>query len=131
MKNNRLVRISLITLVFSLPLIFNSCREEPNTIPMATFTITPPIGTTDTVFVFDASGVSDLEDEEADLQVRWDWESDSIFDTEYSTNKVTEHQFTVGGTYYITMETEIFICPLMRVIGDSCTPPSHTSSVVN
>jgi uncharacterized protein (TIGR02145 family) len=73
---------------------------------MAIFTITPPIGTTDTVFVFDASGVSDLEDDEADLQVRWDWESDSIFDTEYSTNKVTQHQFTVGGTYYITMEVK-------------------------
>jgi len=106
MKNNRLVSISLITLVFALPLLLNSCRDEPNTIPTAIFTITPPLGTTDTTFVFDASGVSDLEDNEADLQVRWDWESDSIFDTEFSTNKIETHQYTIGGTYYITMEVK-------------------------
>ncbi len=106
MKNNRLVSLSLITLVLSLPLLVNSCREEPNTIPMALFTISPTYGTTDSVFVFDASDVRDIEDAEEDLQVRWDWESDSTFDTDFTTNKVTEHKFDVGGTYYITLEVK-------------------------
>jgi len=106
MKKNRLVPISLITLFFILPLLVNSCREEHNTIPMALFTISPSYGTIDSVFVFDASSVSDLEDAEEDLQVRWDWESDSTFDTEFSTNKVAEHKFDIGGTYYITLEVK-------------------------
>ncbi len=106
MKKNRLVSISLITLVLVLPLLVNSCREEPNTIPMALFTISPSYGTVDSVFVFDASESSDLEDLEEDLEVRWDWESDSTFDTEYSTNKIAQHQYQIGGTYYITLEVK-------------------------
>jgi len=73
---------------------------------MAVFTISPSYGTVDTVFAFDASGVSDLEDVEEDLQVRWDWESDSIFDTEFTTNKTAQHKFDIGGTYYVTMEVK-------------------------
>jgi uncharacterized protein (TIGR02145 family) len=106
MKNNRLVTISLITLLVVLPLLVNSCNEEPNTIPTAEFTISPSFGTTDSIFVFDASGVKDIEDAEEDLQVRWDWESDSIYDTDFSTNKVAEHKYDIGGAYYITMEVK-------------------------
>lgn len=106
MKKNRLVSISLITSVLLLSFLVNSCREEPNTLPSASFTISPTFGTVDTVFVFDASESSDLEDLEEDLEVRWDWESDSIFDTEYSTNKIAEHQFSIGGTFYITLEVK-------------------------
>ena len=106
MKKNRLVSISLIILVLALPLIVNSCREDPNTIPMALFTISPSYGTVDSTFVFDASEVSDLEDAEEDLQVRWDWESDSIFDTDYTTNKIAEHNFDIGGKYYVTLEVK-------------------------
>ena len=106
MKNNRLVSISLIILVLSLPLLVNSCKEEPNTIPMALFTISPSYGTTDSIYVFDASEVRDLEDASEDLQVRWDWESDSTFDTEFTTNKIIEHQFDIGGTYYISLEVK-------------------------
>lgn len=73
---------------------------------MALFTISPSYGTTDSIFVFDASEVRDLEDAEEDLQVRWDWESDSTFDTEFTTNKIAEHKFVIGGTYYITLEVK-------------------------
>jgi uncharacterized protein (TIGR02145 family) len=106
MKKNRLVSLSLITLVLILPLLVNSCKEDTNTLPMAVFTISPSYGTLDSVFVFDASEVSDLEDAEEDLQVRWDWESDSIFDTDFSTTKIIEHNFDVGGIYYITLEVK-------------------------
>jgi len=106
MKNLRLFKISLITLSLLIPLLLNSCKEEPNTAPIAAFTISPPYGTTDTTFVFDASGVMDIEDPVTDLQVRWDWESDSIFDTEFSTTKIIQHKFATGGTMYITVEVK-------------------------
>ncbi|MFA5815607.1 MAG: FISUMP domain-containing protein [Bacteroidales bacterium] len=106
MNNQRLFRISLITLSTLIPLFLHSCKEEPNTAPIAAFTISPAFGTTDSTFTFDASGVKDLEDPVADLQVRWDWESDSVFDTDFSINKIVKHKFTAGGTIYITVEVK-------------------------
>jgi len=76
----------------------------PNTAPVATFTVDPLSGTISTVFSFDASGCSDVEDEATQLQVRWDWESDNTWDTEYSTTKTASHQFTNWGSYSVRME---------------------------
>jgi hypothetical protein len=50
-----------------------------------------------TIFTFDATSSSDEEDLPATLLVRWDWESDGIFDTDYSTNKSLDHQYTGVG----------------------------------
>lgn len=98
--------ISLITLFVLSTMLLPSCEVKKNTVPTALFIINPAFGSVDSVFTFDASEVHDLEDLSEDLLVRWDWESDSIFDTEYSTNKVELHQFPAGGTYYITMEVQ-------------------------
>ncbi len=104
MKDFKFMKISLITLSVLSVVLLNSCKPEPNTAPKAAFTISPSFGTVDTTFTFDASGVNDLEDPAADLQVRWDWESDSIFDTDFSVTKLVKHKFTAGGTIYITVE---------------------------
>jgi uncharacterized protein (TIGR02145 family) len=106
MKNHRLFKLSLITLSALIPLFLNSCKEEPNTAPVAFFTISPAFGSIDSTFTFDASGVKDLEDPAGDLQVRWDWESDSIFDTDFSVSKIIKHKFDAGGTMYITVEVK-------------------------
>jgi len=98
--------ISLITLFVFSTMLLTSCDDKHNTVPTPIFTINPPFGNVDSVFTFDASEVIDLEDLTEDLSVRWDWESDSIFDTEYSTNKIAQHQFPAGGTYYITLEVQ-------------------------
>jgi ABC-type transport system substrate-binding protein len=76
----------------------------PNTPPNATFVVTPDTGTLDTVFSFDASGVTDAEDPAADLMVRWDWEDDGTYDTGWSTEKTATHQYDTLGTYTIRME---------------------------
>lgn len=106
MKNLRLFRISLITLSTLIPLFMQSCQEEPNTAPTAIFTISPPFGSIDSTFTFDASGVNDLEDPVANLQVRWDWESDSVFDTDFSNTKIIKHKFSAGGTLYVSVEVK-------------------------
>ncbi len=99
-----LLRISLITLSILIAVLLTTCKPEPNTAPVAVFTIAPSFGSIDTTFTFDASGVNDLEDPAANLQVRWDWESDSVFDTDFSTAKIAKHKFTAGGTMNITVE---------------------------
>ncbi|MBC7251926.1 MAG: hypothetical protein H5T62_16810, partial [Anaerolineae bacterium] len=71
--------------------------------PTATFTVSPSEGYTDTVFSFDASGCEDDATPSAELQVRWDWENDGIFDTEWSTNKVTTHTFDTADVYTVAL----------------------------
>ncbi|MDZ7722211.1 MAG: FISUMP domain-containing protein [candidate division KSB1 bacterium] len=75
-----------------------------NTAPQASFAISPDSGTTETTFTFDASDCSDAEDATSGLQVRWDWENDGNWDTEYSTSKTATHQYSTKGTRTINME---------------------------
>jgi len=66
--------------------------------PTATFTMDSGAGfmTSPAIFNFDASGVSDGEDAAADLEVRWDFEDDGIWDTDYSTTKTASHDYAQG-----------------------------------
>lgn len=72
--------------------------------PTAFFTVDPENGTTETRFNFDASGSTDPEDSITSLEVRWDWENDGIFDTEYRTIKTIQHTFVVAGIYTVVLE---------------------------
>ncbi|MBN1187649.1 MAG: hypothetical protein JXB49_35570 [Bacteroidales bacterium] len=77
-----------------------------NTAPKASFTVSPSSGTTDTKFSFDASNSSDSEDPTSALQVRWDWENDGIWDTDYTTAKTESHQFLVDGAFTVKLEVK-------------------------
>ncbi len=76
------------------------------TAPVASFTLTPPAGTTETVFQFDASASTDEQDPSENLLARWDWETDGIWDTPYSTVKTATHTFAAAETYNITLEVK-------------------------
>jgi hypothetical protein len=103
MKRLSCMALSLLALV----IFFSGCeKEEKNTAPVASFTITPDTGIPGTTFTFDASATSDAEDAPAALLVRWDWETDGLFDTDFSTNKVLSRQFTQPGTFLITLEVK-------------------------
>ncbi len=75
----------------------------PNTIPTASFTITPTAGDTTTSFDFNASASLDSEDPVASLEVRWDWESDGTWDTDWTTTKIELHIFATAGNYSIKL----------------------------
>jgi len=77
--------------------------EYPYTPPIASFNVTPLSGNTNTQFSFDATGCSDNEDDISQLQVRWDWENDGTWDTEYSTTKTAVHQFNSPDTYTVLL----------------------------
>lgn len=79
--------------------------SNPNTAPVADFTISPGSGDTSTKFLFDASISTDLEDDISLLEVRWDWNTnDNDFDTEFSTDKLISKQFSEPGTYLVKVE---------------------------
>lgn len=109
--NKSLLLIVLTFLVFNI-----SCKKNPtssentngtaNTAPIASFVINPTSGTIDTVFDFDATGSSDNEDATTVLQVRWDWDNDGVWDTDYSTTKTATHQYSTVGTYTVKLEVK-------------------------
>jgi hypothetical protein len=77
-----------------------------NTAPAASFTVEPASGTTATVFQFDASGCRDDEDTVSVLQVRWDWESDQTWDTQWSATKTATHQYAGPGSKTIRLQVK-------------------------
>ncbi len=86
-------------------LIFCACqKQDDNTSPIAKFSVNPTIGDTQTIFVFDASISTDNEDPTSSLRIRWDWENDGNWDTDWSSNKIVNHSFVETNDYNVVME---------------------------
>jgi hypothetical protein len=98
--------------------------------PTATFTITQ---TGWAEFEFDASASDDVEDDPADLEVRWDWEGDGVWDTGvYSVTDVVTHTYDHVGRYWPTVEvkdTEGVASTLRKSV--DVIPPSTPSPPVS
>lgn len=75
-----------------------------NNPPQAYFTASPATGNVTTVFEVNASQSFDLEDPPHDIQMRWDWEDDGIWDTAWSTQRTAQHQYAEPGNYMIRLE---------------------------
>ncbi|MEA3444826.1 MAG: hypothetical protein U9R19_08900 [Bacteroidota bacterium] len=69
-----------------------SCTKDdsnpPNNSLISSFTIDPKIGDTETVFVFDASTSTTLEQTSQSLQERWDFDGDGIWEVDWGTDKI-------------------------------------------
>ncbi len=74
--------------------------------PVASFTVTPTSGPTGTIFNFDATGCKDSNDPSSELQVRWDWENDGTWDTDFSRSKTESHAYNSEGNKTIRMEVK-------------------------
>ncbi|MCJ7606973.1 MAG: ABC transporter substrate-binding protein, partial [Thermoplasmata archaeon] len=74
-----------------------------NHAPVAEFYVTPDIGSGETVFVVDASPSWDPDGPDETLLVRWDWESDGVWDTDWSIDMTAEHSYSVSGVYSISL----------------------------
>lgn len=72
--------------------------------PTPSFNVAPSIGNVTTIFNFDASNSSDLQDQSSVLQVRWDWDNDGTWDTAWSTAKTATHQYPTIGLKTIGIE---------------------------
>lgn len=74
-----------------------------NSPPVARFVMQEPSecpGTT----TLDASDSRDAEDTTGDLEVRWDWESDGLWDTDWSHEKVVAHDYSLSGPNVVRLE---------------------------
>ena len=87
------------------PLFYHIKYYTPSK-PTALFTITPSTGTTETVLTFNASSCSDSYDPIGDLTVRWDWQNDGVWDTNWTENKTASHLYLVSGNYTVKLEVK-------------------------
>ena len=60
--------------------------------------------TFNTIFTFDASGSSDLEDESSNLLYIWDWNDDGNWDTDTLSTMTATHRFTIAGSYTVRLK---------------------------
>lgn len=77
-------------------------------------------GNRSTSFYFDGEACSDAEDLIDQLKVRWDFESDGTWDTEFAKEKTVNHKFGVSGTFRVKLQ-----------VIDTGGLTDTTSSVVN
>ncbi len=80
--------------------------ERPNSAPTASFEVTPGSGSVGTVFTFDASSSNDFEDELSQLKFRWDFESDGIWDVDWSSDSIVTHQYDTTGVFTVRLEVK-------------------------
>ncbi len=93
-----LLLLILLTGLFSCE---KTAEESP---PVAIFNIVPSTGPFTKIFTFNAHDTYDDYEPDEDLRIRWDWDGDGTFDTEYSLNRSYEHQYTEPDTYDVIME---------------------------
>jgi uncharacterized protein (TIGR02145 family) len=72
--------------------------------PTASFFIGYEYGNLTTNFYADANGSKDGEDLIDQLKVRWDFESDGIWDTEFVKEKTATHKYSKTGRFHIRMQ---------------------------
>jgi len=103
----KLLSIGLFGLIVLVSTNPNPALAQGNHPPAPGFTITPGVGDTTTLFNFDASSSTDVEDgtgPNSFLQVRYDFEGDGTFDTAFSVNKTATHTYPVAANYNPTIE---------------------------
>ncbi|MBI4834473.1 MAG: PQQ-binding-like beta-propeller repeat protein, partial [Planctomycetes bacterium] len=74
--------------------------------PVAIFVITPTAGVFSTEFYVNAEDSYDVEDDfnGIPLHYRWDWESDGVFDIDWTTVATATHQYASTGNQVIRLE---------------------------
>jgi len=97
--------------VFTLSaiILIQSCKQNDddeiiNAPPIASFTVTPDSGTTETLFEFDASSSHDNETSPEALKIRWDFNGDGNWDTDWSAEKFNSYQYVEAAEYDVNLE---------------------------
>jgi|GEM_PF-2758415 len=75
-----------------------------NTLPIASLNVSPLAGDIATEFVFDAIPSPGVGTPVETLLVRWDWEGDGRWDTEWAEGKTARHVYEQPGTYTVRLD---------------------------
>lgn len=119
---------ALIMLVLFVVGVVSCEKTQEDKQPVAAFSVDPSTGPFTTVFNFDATDTYNDGQTSDNLKIRWDWDGDGIYDTEYSSSKLRNHQYEDAGNFNVVMEvmnsvgwTDTEIYPV-NVYADSVAP---------
>jgi hypothetical protein len=79
-------------------------EEGANRPPRARFTAVPSFVEVGGTFGFDASATTDADGHPGEIQLRWDWENDGIWDTAWMTARSAVHAYAAPGAYEVALE---------------------------
>ncbi|MFO7617157.1 MAG: PKD domain-containing protein, partial [Bacteroidales bacterium] len=103
-KGTHRIRVELLTEDGQNKLIYRNVKvEQGYSSPQVHLKIDPAIGHYRTEFTFDASQTFDDEDAYSDLQFRWDFENDGVWDTESGHLPVVTHTYPSPGNYTVRL----------------------------
>ena len=108
------IKLILISCIYLSIMNLTACQEKPNSPkfdnlydpngefddipPLALFTVSQDSGIADeTIFEFDASASVEEDYPKLKLLMRWDFDGDSIWDTEWTNDKIITHIYKQGG----------------------------------
>ncbi len=97
---------NIYIILAGLVILYSCQKDYEEQIPSATFTVDKTTGTTIDNFTFYAMGTSENDYDYYNYQyvIRWDWNGDGVWDTDYSENLKETHQFSSEGEYNVIME---------------------------
>ena len=103
---NRFSLYCLFTFFVSVFLMGSCSKNYSTTKPTAAFIVSPNAGTPETTFTFDASKSHDNTGGNTNMQYRWDYENDGIWDTQWSDSAKLLHRYQQTGYYTVGMEVK-------------------------
>ena len=95
---------TVLLLIIMVSILFSCEKQENKEAPVAIFAIVPSTGPFTQVFTFNAHATYDNNEPDENLRIRWDWDGDGFFDTDYSLNRSYEHKYSEPDTYDVIME---------------------------
>jgi PKD repeat protein len=75
-----------------------------HTPPVAAFTASPAVGVAGAPFTFDASPSRDNLTPPGALEVRWDFQNDGVWDTEFAAQKMITHTYALQGARTVALQ---------------------------
>ena len=106
MVNTNTIRWLRGVLTLSCLVLLVACNDKEPLAPVAAFTVNSHVTYANRAITVDASPSSDPDGENFNLQVRWDFEDDGIWDTDYSTDKQFNWLFKEHGYHKIRVEVK-------------------------
>lgn len=112
--------MSRLYLFIAITLVIAGCNKEEdnvqNHMPQAAFTITPQRCEPNDEILFDAGNVTDQEDATDLLEVRWSWNGDNNYNTNYTQTKTATFKYDQVGVYYPRLEVRDvkMLCDTLR-----------------
>jgi uncharacterized protein (TIGR02145 family) len=108
MQTGTIRRISVLPGFLFILICLSGCEAFDREPPEGSFKTAPYVGDSSTVFLFDASGVTDNATPAWQLRVRWDYNGDGTWETDWSINKKGAWRFASDGLYTVACEVTDF-----------------------